>query len=286
MSAKTIILRTSRSFDDPDNELPILQRDAVIAPGVLWCVDLARSYSWLGGNPTNGADVRDLTYNAANSTANFATGTPTLSGGGFDLTGSDLRINVPTAAFGSLFTNQEFLICIYVKLPVAGDWYSGSNPKGWISFASASHIASVPDLVNLAAYTSIGSPVLTAFRQRAVGTYNGPSIIGATVTPFQGTVTQFACWRNAAGVFTARWKNATNTASSADTVNIADNSADFSTNYGSFGVTPSATTALDTGGKKSRIYRAWIEDLSISGRNPEVVLDADWTRTAARGVFS
>ena len=41
-----------------------------------------------------------------------------------------------------------------------------------------------------------------------------------------------------------------------------------------------------TGAVKWRYYRSFIENLTTSGRDPATVLDADYARTVARGVFS
>ena len=70
----------------------------------------------------------------------------------------------------------------------------------------------------------------------------------------------------------------------------ADNAADFSGQKGKIGLVPAGwsttLTAAQLAARKFRIYRGGVVSLQSGEIDPLTMLEADWLRTVARGVFS
>lgn len=255
--------------------------------GVRFLADLAFNFSYAGGAPANAAVIGDVAERADADVVLASGQTISYAGGGFSFSGitaplSFLRVPASVAAdiYNNTGGNQYFLACAYVKLPLSGEWNSAGAIAPFFDFG-ASYL-SAPDLVMMAQHSG---GVLSARRQTSVG---AAAILSLSVPAGDfGQVAQIATWRNAAG-FGARLKTASNSTKSTGASGSA-NSADFSASVGRFGIGNAFAAASISGAatwQRSRLFRVFIENLVRSGRDPETVLDADWTRTMARGVFS
>jgi hypothetical protein len=177
------------------------------------------------------------------------------------------------------------MVAFYAKLPLKTEWNSIATLAAmFCSTTSAQGYATgEADLVCIAQATGY---LLSARRQTA----------GATQTTTQitladdafGKIAQIAYWRNAAGVGLRCKTTATSqTVTGAAGVN---NTTDFSAKQPRFGVCESFNDLSGQSAHRDasnyRLYRGWIEDLTLSGRDPATVLDADWERVQARNVFS
>ena len=271
--------------------LETLKRDPLLSNdngGVRFVFDAGFPFSYAGGAPANGAVVKDVAEVADGAFVLASGQHVAFNGNGFDFstltatgpTDADNYVNGGAQGWSGIFASQEYLVCVYLRLPTADDWLATSI----IPFFSSSDNG----------YTSEADPVLGCFsalqrfefrRQTAINVQSS-----ITVTPnadHYGQVCQVAFWRNASGIG-ARVKGAASTKLTT-AVAGAMNTADFSACRPKFGCPPPFTTGA-TGGamttRNFRMYRGFLENLHLSGRDPVAVLDADYTRTAARGVFS
>lgn len=278
-----------------DTSLPIAVRDALITgsnSGVRFLFDLAFPWSYPGGPlagrpaagaPANGAAIYDMAGRANGTVSLGAAPNPSYAGGGFDFTGvgTGQVVLTPNDALASIWSaaNQYFMVVSYEKLPTSGDWFSGS---GLSSHACATSVSTgyqtEADLVHMAQNNNgAGAPQFQTRRQ----TNGGSTTENLQVTPnanVYGQMCQVAYWRNAAGQG-LRIKSALGTLSGTSAVG-SNNTGNFSAKQFRWGAPISfASTGNST---KRRLYRGWIEDLSLSGRDPATVLDADWARVQAR----
>lgn len=284
-----LVFKTSTASDRPG--LQLLRRDPLLSGdngGVRFLFDAAFKYSYSGGAPVNGVEIKDVAE-VADGTFVLATGqTIAFNGNGFDFstmtatgnTDVDNYVNGGANAWSGIFANQEFLVCTYMKLPTEADWLAES----FIPFFASSD----------AGYSTTADPVTGCFsalkrfefrRQTAINSH-----VPTTVQPnsgHYGQVCQVAFWRNSLGMF-ARIKGASGTAIT-NAAAGALNAADFSSCRPKFGSPPPFTSGATPGGaatRKFRLYRGFLENLHLSGRDPVAVLDADWSRVYARNVFS
>lgn len=287
-----LVLKVDGNFTDAS--LPTLRRDQLLIgdnDGVRFIFDAAFPFSYAGGAPTDAAVIKDIAERA-NATFALAAGeTVGFNGNGFDfasmtaVTGqSPSHVLAPASVWADIAAQQYFLLCMYMRLPAQADWN-----------AEASILPFFANSGNTNGYNSVPDPVTAVFvstsqavrfrRQTAVGAQVETSVVPAA--GHYGQVVQVAFWRNAAGVG-ARIKGAAGTILTTGAVGSA-NSADITGCQPRFGsVAPFTNYALPTHrtGRKYRLYRGFIENLARSGRDPATVLDADYARTIARGVFS
>ncbi len=265
--------------------------------GVRFLFDLAFGYSYPGGpligrpapgNPVNGAVIYDV---AGHANGTFvAPGTEvTYAGGGFDFSAVTARENElrgPSSALDGIITgDQEFAICSYLKLPALADWYTGSGiiPLFCTTSATAGYVSEA-DLVSIG---YINGGILRASRTTtALGAIESRNV--TLSSGMAGKVSQVLYWRDAVSTG-IRVRNSAGTL-----VHQAASGAPASVSLGTrtprwgvcrslwdFGTKPSLANA-----NKFRLYRGWIEDLQLSGRNALEVADADYERTMARVAFS
>lgn len=268
-----------------DTSAPQLVRDELLvgdSGGVQFLFDLANQYVWPGGNPTNGATVRDLSSHARDGSVAIGGGAVTLAGGGFDFSGVtsfDDFIAGPAAAAANLYDGtQHWLVAFYIKLPSTGDWVASGSVQPWFQLG---RYASQPDLVMIGP-ESAGQAV-SVRRQTASGTAATIASIAPNASD-HGTVVQLAAWRTASGC-AARYKGAAATTKATAAVG-SNNTQDWSARAPTWGIASTFWGGTPGTCRKVRIYRGWIENLATSGRDPETILDADWTRTVARAVYS
>lgn len=258
--------------------LQTLRRDPMLMSdngGVKFLFDIPFGYCWGGGNPTNGALVRDVGDVGNGSFVSTGTGT-VLAGGGFDFTAATNRAYVegPVGCLGSIWSgNQYFMAVGWYKMPTALSWFATAGNTAPIFQCAATGYTAGPELVT---FLQTNLPRIDYRRQT-----NGTVYQGWNTDPnanIFGQVTQIAYWRNAAGVG-IRMRSALGQVLQT-TVIGANNVGDFSAMKPKWGVPPGFSATPNT-----RLYRGWIEDLQVSGRDPLTVLDADFAAQIVRNAF-
>jgi len=277
-----------------DTTLPTLERDGLLSgsnDGVRFLWDAAFPYSYAGGPPAADALIRDISEHGDGKFARATADVVGFAGGGFDFStmtatsGPTLQaVESPSNVWAGIQAEQEFMVVSYVKLPVLADWnvetsilpiFAGGN--------TGTGYSTEPDPVTIL----LKPGNVSARRQYAIGSQAEISVAPGL---HYGLVTQVAFWREGGGANQVglRLKSAAGSTLSLGTAATL-NAADFSAVKARWGSVPPFTTynlATHRTARNRRHYRGWVEDLSISGRNPETVLDADWLRVVARGVFS
>ena len=276
--------------------------------GVRFLCDLAFPWSYPGGSPVgrpdaaapaNGAVVYDVAERA-NASVLISAGSLAYAGGGFDFTnsqavgtagtaGRDCGIVIPASVLADIWTayggaSQQFLFSMWVKLPSLANWNASAT---LLSMAGDLSYTSSPSLFVLAQLTG---GYLQFRRQTAAGAYDVTNVMAITPAPADyGSVVQLSVWRNAAGQG-MRLKSANGTILVTKAVG-ADNTQNFSANTLTVGRNGAAfggasATATLTALSGVRIYRAYMENLARSGRDPVTVLDAAYAAVMARNPFS
>ncbi|MFN4238548.1 MAG: hypothetical protein ACK4FZ_15150 [Vogesella sp.] len=287
-----LVLKVDGSFSDA--ALPTLRRDPLLygaGDGVRFLFDAAFPFSYAGGVPTNGVAIKDVAERSNGSFVLAAGETVGFNGNGFDFAlmtavsgQSPSHVLAPASVWADIAAQQYFLLCMYMRLPAQADWNAEASILPF--FASSN---------NSNGYNAVADPITVAFstgsksigfrRQTAVGAQVDTGVIPAA--GHYGQVVQVAYWRNAAGVG-ARIKGSAGAILTTGAVGAA-NAADITACQPRFGsVQPFTNYAMATHRtcRKYRMYRGFIENLARSGRDPVAVLDADYERTAARGVFA
>lgn len=239
------------------------------------------------GTPTNGQTIYDIAervdgYYPAPSSA--LEPKPTYAGGGFDFsvcTRNPIGVKGPDDAWDPIesATNAYFLVCGYYRMPSSSDWKpSGGFLQMFSSAPANGFYISQPDPLII---TQI-SGGLRAVRQRALGSFDQLNL--TPTSAHYNKMCQVAYWRNSEGQG-FRMKSVDGEVSTAASVGV-ENSVDYS------GIRPTWGDARepangpysteDAKASNFRSYRGWLEDLSVSGRDPLTVLNADWDRVQAR----
>jgi hypothetical protein len=285
-----LIIKSDENFTD--TSLPILRRDKLIEGdngGVLYLADFSRRYSFAGAGgvtpPAAGEMISSLTE-ANPGSFQQATIAPTYAGNGVDFSplaagASSAYVEIPAAVCAAIrgdgVRNQYFLMCCYVKLPTLADWNAQPGISGFFSGETAYNTG--PDLAVIAQQSA---PAALSFRrQTAAGVTDILTVI--PTAGHYGQVAQLALWRNATGQG-AQLRTVNGTMKSTMAVG-ANNTQDFSTKKLRAGVGTPWTSAGYVH-SKWKLYRCFVEDLLTSGRNPETVLDADYARVVAAGLFA
>lgn len=273
-----------------DTALATLQRDQLLFGannGVLELFDIANSYCYDQTTAiATGKAVNNINESGNNGSVIIASGQAlSLSGNGvvYDaLTASGSYINGNAAGPSNIWNggagDQYFMFCMYCKLPTAANWNTGSAVAMMQFAANTGNYQNTPDLLLISQDAT--SNRLSFRRQKAASTIDSLYVI-PTVSDY-GSFVQLAFWRNASGQF-ARLKSANGTVISSSAVST-NNTQDFSATTQKVGY--SGTLVGSANSVKWRYYRSFLENLTTSGRDPTTVLDADYTRTIARGVFS
>ena len=276
--------------------------------GVRWLSEFAFPWCYPGGSPigrpnagapANGATVYDMAERA-NGSVSYTAGTITYAGGGIDLTNSqstgvagaarNAGLILPASVLSDIWTpyggkSQRYLFSTWVKLPTLANWNSTGtllSMAGDLAYNTGS-----PSLFVLSQQTG---GILNLRRQIALNTYdttNALNLIPASAD--YGSVVQLGVWRtDTQQGLRLRSANGTITVTSAVG---SDNTQDFSANTfcvgrngASFG--GASATAVLTALSGVRVYRAYMENLARSGRDPVTVLDAAYAAVVARNPFS
>lgn len=290
------ILKTDRATTD--TSLPILKRDTLLENdngGVLWLADMASRYSYPTlAAPVNGTAVNNMDESVNDGSILIQSGDAiSYAGGGLDfsaVTKAGNHLVGPASAAASIWgsTNQYFLVCAYLKLPTQANWNAESTIFDMLTFCNSSQ--TYQSGAELVIFAQSSSQAISIRRQTGAATADALTLVPAAAD--YGSVAQIAFWRNASGQ-RARLKTANGTVLSSAAVN-ANNTQDFSALTPKLGVPPGfkgvageILLASEVNAKTGlRVYRTFIENLEISGRDPATVLDADYARTVGRGVFS
>ncbi|MGR3479351.1 hypothetical protein [Salipiger marinus] len=237
--------------------------------------------------PTNGQPIYDIAgradgyYPAPSSPLEPK---PSYAGGGFDFsacTRNPIGVKGPSDAWDTIHAadTAHFLVCGYYRMPSQADWKpSGGFQQMFSSAAANGFYISQPDPLII---TQI-SGVLRAVRQRALGSIDQLNLTPSTA--HYGAMCQVAYWRNSDGQG-FRMKSA-----DAEVSTTAPAGAESTVDYA--GIRPTWGDAReaangpysteDAAASNFRSYRGWLEDLTLSARNPLAVLNADWVRVQAR----
>lgn len=237
--------------------------------------------------PGGGQVVYDMTRRANLQARVPATGPgPVYAGGGFDfsaITYNDAGVRAPDAWASIYAADNDFFLWVgYFRMPVQADWNAaGSYISMFASGAAANGFASEPDPLTIAQF----SGKLVAARQTGVG--SAPAIEVIPTAEHYGKVCQIAYWRNTGGIGLRLVPLADPTKAVVATGAVGNNNAaDFSACLAQWGV-PRAwngapMSVAQQAASNTRLYRGWIEDLTISGRDPIAVLNADLQRVLDR----
>jgi len=298
MSATVIQL----PFASGDTSKPFKVRDQVLAnsnDGVRFLADTAFPYSYPGGAisgrpaagaPANQALIQDASDHANGLFQKSATQTIGYAGNMFDFstmtatTGSTVdelcNIKATASVWADINASQYFMVVAYMRLPNSTDWNSSATIYPFFCSSVGGYTAAA-DPITLA-MTSAGA--IDARRQTAIG---AATTITASAVSHYGRIAQVAFWRNAAGtgVWIKSSAGATLTTGAAGSNNSADISA-CTPMFGSVNPFTDYSTAAHRTARNYRLGRVMIENLAQSGRDPAAVLDADYARVIARGVFS
>lgn len=287
-----LLLKIDGEFSDPS--LPVIVRDPLLMgdnTGVRCLFDLAFPYSYQGGIPTQDSLIRDI---AGQNDCKFnlpAGQSVGFVGNGFDFSTltadthprDNCNIEAPTGVWSTISVAQEFLVCFYLKLPTDADWNTDPNLFPFF-LGSEQGYQLEADPITIAQAGSAGTKVVTFRRQTALNAQVNTQV---NAVGHFGKFTQVAYWRTSSGV-SARLKSIDATTITNTPAGPA-NTLDFSGCRGLFGVVPPFTLfsiANHRTARNFKLYRGFIEDLSLSGRDPTTVLDADFARVVARDVFS
>jgi hypothetical protein len=280
------------------SENPQFDRDPLLYGangGVLFACDMGFPFCRPLGNPTDGQAVKDISGRPwtsliaghADGSMSVATTAATFDSdtNGIDFTGAAQgnTINIPAEVAAAYAAgNQYFMACLYVTLPSEANWNSTTTAYPFLSWGTASNgYVSGPEVVHMFQRTNAGTKQIVGFRQTALNTVQ--SIPINTVSGDYGVLNQICYWRDAAG-YNMRIKNAgrslVTSVAGAGSLNAVSGLAAAVGKIGIGNVLWGSGTPGNT--KNWQAHRFFFEDLEISGRDPATVLDADWTRNAAR----
>jgi hypothetical protein len=284
-----LIIRLDENFTD--TSLPVLKRDKLLendGGGVLWLADFSRDYTWSSAAaPGNGDVIGSLTEANPGAMRLANGGTVALAGNGLDFATAKKNtfVEIPATVLSTLWgggaRNQYFMACFYAKLPAQAGWNAAAGVLPMFQASPAAYTTQ-PDLLLVG---QVSTPAISFRRQTAIGTNSGIDV--ALQSADFGSLAQVAYWRTASGAG-ARVKTAAGTRSGTGAVGV-NNAANFSANVGQLGIGPGFWTEPLSGQAncvKFSMYRAFIEDLVTSGRDPATVLDADWSRVIEEGLFT
>lgn len=279
----------------PDATLPIWRRDQYLEGdngGTLALLDFSRRWTWPNAAaPVNGDGIGDVSeHGDASMVIGASGGSVSLAGGGLDFsdcskgTQVELAASVSSTIWGGGSRDQFYMVVAYLKLPTLADWYAGGAVGALAKFTTSDYLTDA-DLIMLC---MVNGGALQWRRQRAAAAADTTSITPAAGS--YGALCQVAFWRTAT-TQTMRLKSASESTSYSNTTGV-NNTQNFSAMRGRFGYTDcqfwsaGLPPATNPNARKFRLYRIIVEDLITSGRDPTTVLNADWARVAASGLFT
>lgn len=287
------MLKQQSSGLTTNTALPLYRVDPLLVgdnDGVRFLFDLAAPrLCYPGGNPANGAVVKDIAGREAGSVVAANGQAIAFAGNGFAFDAINAAgggyLNIPASVAADLWADQRFLLCCYVRLPTTADWNTSPTSIPFFGFGSTtSGYVNGPDIASVMQLNT--SRRIRAARQTAAGGAADLLEFGPAAADY-GSVVQLAFWRSTTQQ--ALWLRSANSRTLVTSAAGAANTQNFSAQTGKIGIGPSLSGGPITsnpGVTKWRAYRGFIENLARSGRDPIAVLDADWARVIARGAFS
>ncbi|WP_306043666.1 hypothetical protein [Mameliella sp. MMSF_3455] len=216
----------------------------------------------------------------------FEAPTAAYAGGGFDFGATDIRnpwgVRGPADAWNPIHAadNAYFMVCAYFKMPTQAKWKPSGGFVHMFSSQTANGYYTQPEPLSFA---QIDGQIRATRQRNTVGAARDSLSLTPTSAHYD-KLCQLSYWRNADGQG-FRMKSADGTVST--TMPVGDENVEDYT--GLAPVWGDARTAVngaysseDALATDVRLYRGFMEDLNASGRDPETVLDADWTRVQAR----
>lgn len=280
-----------------DTTLPFSAPDRVMSfptfdqGGIRHLFDLNNPATGLTAAPSNGQLITDISGRESGVFTLSNGSAVANAGGGIDFTGANptAAVEIPASVAANIRGDgtvpQYFSQVLYVKLPTKALWTTSAGGVKPIScFTSASNgFISEADLLSILIVVIGSTPYLRFNRQTGLG----PATFDEFNIPVPdvafGTVVQLVFWRNASGQVAQLTYGNGLTLQATKTVS-ANNTADFSTKRGRIGIGTSFYTT-DTVGKAWRVYRGWVENLRMSGRDPAAVAASDYQRRLQFGRF-
>ena len=270
-----------------DDTLPVLITDGLLDGangGVLFLADMESRFSWPAqSNFSDAEPVYDLAGGSAGSFQQTSATLPTFSGNGWDYgSGVDLfhHLEVPARVAASIYGaggsgEHDYVIALYAKLIPTESWY-GTGVHGMLH-QGASYTAT-PVWGTFGPEATLGRLVWR--RAKSVSASINSVYLDNVHTNFADKVIQIGLWKSG-GIMKFLVQSADLRALSSGSAAPA-----IEHDYSSLPFLVGNLNVAYSGKFFRRLYRFWAEDLTVSGRSPEDVLDADWNRTIARGVFS
>ncbi|WP_191301259.1 LamG-like jellyroll fold domain-containing protein [Deinococcus indicus] len=255
--------------------LPKLEKDIIIpAQGAVLLYDFGNTATWAGGNPANGAAVGNLVRGVPGASV-LASGL-THVGGGFDWAASASAGNskAPTVNLGNVAlggkTKLLFIAWLRVPNPLPNTFFAGA-------FGAAVQTAAHADNQFVLDVNNDGGGIRwTTWDQN--GNSAAAALASSALTA--GGVYQTAWLFDAtSGAWRLYLNGAVNTSGTLAAGATSLHATTKPIGLGSWNGDPGAQAYY-----KGRIYRAYIEDLAASGRDPLSVVQADWA--ANNGRFS
>ena len=303
-------------FDTGDNTLVKRPRDTLVIgdnDGVRFLFDLDFPWSYPGGPvearqpagaPADGAALYDMVERANGAARIAQPGAITFAGRGFDFSAVTTRSNfieIPGSVATDLWNpvngkSQLYLMMLYLRMPTLANWaevnqfFNSAPLLSWCAKTNVNWGSADVDLVSLTAFNNGMYAKRMTAGYVASPTTNAVYVdIAATLAQcqvHQGRFTQVGIYRTESA-YGLRFRSSAGTTLLEIGASGTASTTSFAGAIGRLGISNiMGWPATITNAHDFRIYRAAIENLARSGRDPKAVLDADYTRTTTRAVFA
>lgn len=268
----TITFISNVASSNPD--LPQAERDDLLigTTSGIDLFDISHPYSYRSStDAVSGQVVYNLARNQDNLVVQLPAGsTADLLGGGivFETTVSGFAgVKMPADIQADLFANQEYLVCVYIKIPTTAEWPTSNN-----RFIGDSAVA------NDSMVQGYFSNVVGQFVARRITASGGAGEQRTYIIPeeHRGKVAQISIYRTSTS-----WGfviNCDGLSFGSSQASGSNSTYDWSSKSMIFGA-----TAVNN---PIQVYRGFIENIHNTGRDPIAVISADWLRIKNLGVFS
>lgn len=258
--------------------------------GALFGFDTAFSWSYDPTTPpANAKQVRDLAE-IGNGDLSIREGQALgYAGGGLDFTGAThdgVVLRGPAGALADLQDHQEFAWLAWMKLPTEANWNAGSTIAPIFTTAGPNSYTAGPDLLTLA---QTSAKALTARRQTNGGATTANLEIG-TLAAFYGQVTQILFARTASETLlqmrtAGSTVTVTGPAGALNTGNLSALRPQWGVVEGLNNLVDGSSSLQHRAATAYRLYRGYLENFHVSGRNPLDLADLDWQFRADQPAF-
>ncbi|MCF3935389.1 hypothetical protein L1787_18525 [Acuticoccus sp. M5D2P5] len=256
--------------------------------GVPWLVHMGWQGSYGGETPVPDGAVVSNMAGPDNSSVAVPFGQPIIAGGGLDFSTVDRSgtyLTIPPSVSTAIAdAGQEFLVCLYLKLPLESEWAQiAGQARTIFYFCDSGNYLTMPDILTIRLTGSGGVEQILAHRQTALGEFNALLAMSPLDPAAHGEVAQLAFWRDGEKEYFSMKTTPTGRITRSAAAGV-DNFNAISGLTGKIGLTPTWPSPLsgqDLETRKFRFYRGFVEIPSVSGRDPLAVLDEDWSRNIA-----